>query len=119
MHGVFQSGTGSRLAEITDGLSNTFMAGEKHVPMDKLGVGAWDCSTYNGGSYKCSTRTAGLLNHLTTDPKNQGWHFGSRHVGVVQFVFADGRVQAVKETTPPWILDSLTKRNDGRVIPDF
>src|SRR5262249_22226167 len=32
----------------TDGLSNTLLVGEKHVPLGKEGVGWWDCSLYNG-----------------------------------------------------------------------
>jgi prepilin-type processing-associated H-X9-DG protein len=119
MQGVFQSGTGNRFDEITDGLSNTLLMGEKHVPKDKLGMGAWDCSIYNGGSFKCSARAASEAYPLITDPKSPAWAFGSMHITVVQFVFADGHVEALHVSTDPRILSLLSMRSDGQVIPDY
>ncbi len=119
MTGPFQLGTGYRFADFTDGLSNTLLTGEKHVPQDKHGVGGWDCSTYNGDYFTCSTRAAGRAFPLTTNPKDPGWKFGSRHTGVVLFCFADGHVQALSETISPYTLELLGMRSDGQVIPDF
>jgi prepilin-type N-terminal cleavage/methylation domain-containing protein len=71
-NGLFQLGTtfsGVKIAQITDGLSNTFMIGEKHVQPNQFGVAPNDCSIYNGDmtggtgtiwdSYACATRSAG------------------------------------------------------------
>ncbi len=102
-----------------DGLSNTIFVGEKHVPIDKFGVGWWDCSTYNGDYFTCSCRSGGLNYPLTVDPKDQGWKFGSRHTGVVQFCFGDGGVRSVPAYTDPYIIGLLMQRNDGQVIPDY
>jgi prepilin-type processing-associated H-X9-DG protein len=117
--GPFQLGTGYRLADFRDGLSNTLLVGEKHVPLDKHGVGWWDCSTYNGDYYQCSSRPAGRLAPLTTDIRDPGWKFGSLHTGVVQFCFADGHVQALSENINPYTLELLSMKHDGQVIPDF
>ena len=38
---------------------------------------------------------------------------------VVNFCFADGRVQAISELTSPAILELLSTRNDGKVIVGF
>jgi prepilin-type N-terminal cleavage/methylation domain-containing protein len=119
MSGAFQLGTGLRMADFTDGTSNTLLLGEKHVPQGKYGVGWWDCSTYNGDYHKCSTRAAGRQFPLTTNPKDTGWKFGSLHTQVVVFCFVDGHVQNVPETISPAVLELLAMRNDGQVIPDW
>jgi prepilin-type N-terminal cleavage/methylation domain-containing protein/prepilin-type processing-associated H-X9-DG protein len=117
--GAFQLGMGCRFADFTDGLSNTLMVGEKHVPKGKAGVGWWDCSSYNGDYHQCNTRAAGRLFPLTTNPLDTGWKFGSMHLGVVQFCFADGHVQSLPETINPYVLELLSMRNDGQVIPEY
>ena len=115
--GAFKLGAGARLLDFPDGLSNTLLLGEKHVPDTKAGYGWWDCSTYNGDYPQCSTRAAGRLFPLTTNPKQTQWLFGSRHTLVVQFCFADGHVQSLPELTDPYVLELLSQRNDGQVIP--
>src|SRR5687767_4059351 len=117
MDGPFQLGTGYRFAEFTDGLSNTLLVGEKQVKVGAHGVGWNDCSIYNGRYFKCSSRTAGRLFPLTTDPQDGGWKFGSRHTGVVQFCFADGRVRTISVMTDLRTLELLVGRHDGAVVP--
>jgi prepilin-type N-terminal cleavage/methylation domain-containing protein/prepilin-type processing-associated H-X9-DG protein len=119
MQGSFQLGTGYRFADFRDGLSNTLLVGEKHVPQGKEGIGWWDCSVYNGNYHQCSTRAASSLYPLTTNPRDTGWKFGGRHTGVVMFCFADGRVRTIAETISPTTLELLGTRNDGLVIPDY
>src|SRR5262245_60071531 len=119
MSGAFQLGRGNRFAACTDGLSNTILVGEKHVPLDKKGVGWWDCSTYNGDYAICSTRTAGPNFPLTNNPRDPGWKFGSMHTGVVVFVFGDGGVRNIPVVIRPSILYLLICRDDGQVIPDY
>jgi prepilin-type processing-associated H-X9-DG protein len=118
-NGPFQCGTGHRFADFTDGLSNTLLIGEKHVPQGKLGVGWWDCSTYNGDYPQCSTRPAGRLAPLTTNGKDLGFKFGSLHMQVVQFCFMDGHVRPISESVDPYVLELLTTIGHGQVIPDF
>jgi hypothetical protein len=118
-NGAFQMGTGLRLLDFRDGLSNTLMVGEKHVPVSKYGVGWWDCSTYNGNYGQCSSRAASRSFPLTTNPQDMRWLFGSVHTGVVQFCFADGGVRVLPQTINPLTLELLSNRNDGQVIPDY
>jgi len=123
--GVFQFGTGIRFAEITDGLSNTLMVGEKHVPIDGFGVGWLDCSTYNGDYHTCSTRPVGLLltpdrvQTPTTDRRASAWSFGSWHTSTVQFCFADGHVRGISPNIEPRTFLLLGQRDDGEAIPDY
>jgi hypothetical protein len=117
MRGPFQLGTGKRFAEYTDGLSNVIFVGEKQVAIDRHGVGWTDCSTFNGDYPTCWGR--GVMAGLTTDPRDRGPKFGSRHIGVVQFCFGDGRVRALPVTIDPYTFELLGTRGHGQVIPDF
>jgi prepilin-type N-terminal cleavage/methylation domain-containing protein len=119
MSGAFQMGRGNTFMSFRDGLSNTILLGEKHVPLDKKGVGWWDCSTYNGDYAVCSTRTGGPNFPLTNNPRDPGWRFGSLHTGVVVFCFGDGGVRNIPTTISPSILYLLVCRDDGQVIPDY
>jgi prepilin-type N-terminal cleavage/methylation domain-containing protein len=114
------SGKGVRLNEITDGLSNTFLIGEKHVPKGRFGVGSWDCSIYDGDHIACSTRATGLLYPLAASLQDQGLKFGSYHTGICMFVFADGSVHALNHDTAPQTLEYLANIKDGQIeIPAF
>ena len=53
-------------ATITDGLSNTFLVGEKHVQWNSFGTAPLDCSLYNGDYWVCSTRSASSRYPLAT-----------------------------------------------------
>lgn len=119
MTGPFQAVNGNRLIDFRDGTSSTLLMGEKHIPKDKMGVGWWDCSLYNGDYYQCSSRAASRQFTLTTNPNDPYWKFGSMHMQVVMFCFADGHVQSLPEWTNPVVLEALSTRAGGEVIPDF
>lgn len=76
--GAFQLGSmGVKLAAISDGLSNTILAGEKHVPKNAFGVGVLDSSTYNGDYPLCFTRSAGMGVGIAQTPDEVTWKWGS------------------------------------------
>ena len=109
------------MASITDGSSNTFLIGEKHVVQGKFGEeSTGDSSIYSSSMTEPLSRVAGpahLLARTIKEPFN--FQFGSYHPGVCQFVFCDGSVHSVPVTTPGTILQLLTLRNDGLVIPAY
>src|SRR5262249_3331871 len=108
-----------RLADVTDGLSNTLAIGEKHVPLDTFGD-LKDGAIFNGGLPEGVLRKASTSNPLAFSPTETfNTQFGSYHPGVVQFVFGDGSVRAVKVSTPGSILALLANRADGTPIPDY
>ena len=118
-NGVFQAVTGVRFMEITDGLSNTLLAGEKHVPRGTEGTSPWDCGMFDGHNPACNTRAAGPNFPLAASPNDQGWKFGSHHPGLCQFVFCDGSVRILQTSIDPVLLGLLSQRNDGRVMPSY
>src|SRR5262249_52237286 len=115
------SATGMRMADITDGSSNTLLLGEKHVRPEDFGqYAADDFCIYVSLTWPTSGRRAGTNSPLALSPLDSpAGQFGSAHAGVVQFAFCDGRVQTVRTSVPGTILALLAARNDGQVIPNY
>ena len=84
------------LASLIRGQSYTLLIGEKHVPLNKLGdVAAGDGSLYNGSLPASSARVGGPGHGLAPSPLAPfNTNFGSAHLGVCQFLHADGSVRA-------------------------
>jgi prepilin-type processing-associated H-X9-DG protein len=119
-NGAFEAVKGVRLAQITDGLSNTLLIGEKHVPPFAIGNAPLDCGIYDGHNPMCNTRGAGPLYPLAAATQtDDGWKFGSAHPSLCQFVFCDGSVHALVTTIDPATLGLLAQRNDGQPIPGY
>jgi prepilin-type N-terminal cleavage/methylation domain-containing protein len=111
---------GRRIADITDGTSNTILIGEKHLAKGDVGKWPGDGCIYNSGSgaaWQTSGRKAGAGFPLAiSDTEPLAGQFGSKHPGVVQFAFGDGRVQPVRVSTPGSTLAALAGMNDGLVV---
>jgi prepilin-type processing-associated H-X9-DG protein len=109
-----------RFADVSDGLSNTVMVGEKHIPEGKFGAGWYDGSTYNGDYPRCWTRVLDVPpmgDAPTSNRRDSGWRFGSWHPGVVPYLFADGAVRTISTIKPPANLQALGAYNDGMETP--
>jgi prepilin-type N-terminal cleavage/methylation domain-containing protein len=121
-------GSNTSLASITDGTSNTFMIGEKHLLVGQFGRGAYgDGSIYNGYAVVYSARIAGPENPLALGPMdtspspynsypNPIDKFGSWHPGVTGFVFCDGSVHFIRNSVDGTTLGRLSQRNDGQPV---
>jgi prepilin-type N-terminal cleavage/methylation domain-containing protein/prepilin-type processing-associated H-X9-DG protein len=110
---------GRRIAEITDGMSNTLWVGEKHVQIGQFGKSSGDCSIYNGDK-GCSFRGAGPSHPLARIPsQNLVANFGSYHPGVCQFVMADGSVRALRVSINTTVLGNIADVDDGQPIPEI
>jgi hypothetical protein len=112
-------GYGVRFAEITDGLSNTLLVGEKHVPINTFGQGPLDNSAYNGDYWLSHARPAGPDYPLAQTLKEMSPAFGSYHIAAVQFAFCDGSVHPLPRSIDPKILGLLACKDDGLTIPDY
>jgi prepilin-type processing-associated H-X9-DG protein len=109
---------------VTDGLSNTLLIGDKHVALADLGNNNTafqnDGIIWSGGERGALARRAGPANPLAfSNTTVYNYQFGSYHPGVVQFVFGDGSVHAIKTSIPGTTLGLLANRHDGLVIPNY
>ena len=108
----------TKFSTITDGISNTFLIGEKHVKRGAWGKSTGDGCLWNGDpENQNSGRVAGnsyLLAHSPND--NYNIQFGSYHPNVCQFVFCDGSVRAIPTSIDGTTLSRLAVRNDGQPV---
>ena len=104
-----------RLEMITDGLSNTFFVGEKHVPLSAAFGNSPDSSIYNGDN-GAAHREAGVGAPLAKGPSANGNLFGSWHPEMCFFLLGDGGVRAVSVSIDLTILGYLANREDGKAF---
>ncbi|ADB15017.1 protein of unknown function DUF1559 [Pirellula staleyi DSM 6068] len=86
-----------RLADFTDGTSNTFLVGERE--WDDLAAVWVGVRNYNGTGDNGMRQNMGLVNvkpNIGGDPGKHG--FSSKHPGGTLFVFADGHTNFIPDT---------------------
>jgi prepilin-type N-terminal cleavage/methylation domain-containing protein len=101
--------------DLTDGASKTFLAGEMHVPADRLAQPPENGPLYNGADLPAFARIGGPGVPLGRGPDDTTIPiigFGSWHPGVCPFVLADGSVQAIDDFVDTTVLQSYCRRDD-------
>ena len=109
----------TRPADVTDGLSQTYLAGEKYVSR-----GGYD--TYDDAGHDQSMYTGVDLdiNRWVLDPPAQDGEaveerrFGSPHSGGCQFAFCDGSVRTISYTIDAETHRRLGNRRDGLPVAE-
>lgn len=120
--GIFYGSSSTKLRQITDGLSKTIMVGERHTDpnlviqgntMDYWAIGSPQIAGGNEWS-----EFVGATSVKISSWHNQeysGWEveiaFGSWHAGIANFVYADGSVHAVVDTTDLNVFRAMGSRN--------
>jgi prepilin-type N-terminal cleavage/methylation domain-containing protein/prepilin-type processing-associated H-X9-DG protein len=129
--GVIFVSSSIRLADITDGCSNTLLFGERYhhdpeyerqraptlPPM--AGWGRWGFVADPGTSGHVSLSTPVPINYRVrpgggVDDRNCA--FGSGHPGGANFAFADGSVRFLRDSTPLSTLQALSTRAGEEVV---
>jgi len=108
-----------RMSDITDGLSNTILVGEMHVPMGKLGKSPEDAFIFNGDNVFNSTRVGGPTVPIVQNNRDEGnglVSWGSWHPGVCHFALVDGSVRGISKSIDTEALGNLCNRHDGNVV---
>ncbi|HEX5470889.1 MAG TPA: DUF1559 domain-containing protein [Lacipirellulaceae bacterium] len=123
--GPIFSGSHIGARQVEDGLSNTLAVGERHLPpvpantpddMKDFAIG--DTAAIPGDTPHTTFRcTEGGLATGADDTSNQ--KFGSSHAGgIVQFVYCDGHVNALRADIALEVLKALSTIGGGEVTPN-
>jgi prepilin-type N-terminal cleavage/methylation domain-containing protein len=122
-NGISTQHTWVAAAMITDGLSNTYLIGEKYINadhyLDGQDIGDNE-SLYNGDNldvYRYSGTQGNYLRPQQDTPGvTQYYNFGSAHPGVYQTSFCDGSVRSINYAIDGETHRRLTNRKDGQPI---
>jgi prepilin-type N-terminal cleavage/methylation domain-containing protein len=106
--GVFFFLSRVRFAQVTDGLSNTFLVGERGT---RQGNSLW--AGVVAGANEAMVRIVGIADHAPNDPHHHFDDFASFHPGVVHFLFGDGSVQRINNQIDLDVYRALCTRDGG------
>jgi prepilin-type N-terminal cleavage/methylation domain-containing protein/prepilin-type processing-associated H-X9-DG protein len=98
----------TRFAEVTDGLSNTLVVGERYA---KQGNPVW--SGVVQGANEAMARVVGVGDHVPNDPHHHFDDFASYHPGGVHFLYGDGSVQRINNQIDLRAYQALCTRSGG------
>ena len=115
-----RDGGTTSIRDLTDGTSNTFAIGESLFEAcdwftwpNPNGTTAGTAIPIN---YKVTVHDDNADNRSSSRNWRVGFGFKSQHPGIVQFLFADGRVTSIKESINRVTYRALSTRNLGEVI---
>ncbi len=116
-NGIFRQHVALRTADITDGLSHTYLLGEKHVSRlhyDTFGDFGYDQPAVCGDDWDLVrwTHRPPLPDGDDPDPER----FGSVHPAGLQMAMADGSVHTIAYSIDSVLQERLGNRHDGQAV---
>mgnify|MGYP003345141991 CR=1 FL=1 len=117
---------GNRLADVTDGLSNTLFVGEisNHKTLagaDMVGYRKWHRGFANGADCAPVKNVAQPINSTTYNGSNNfnDISLGSNHVGGTQILMGDGVTRFISENIDMSVLLSISSRNGDEAVTNL
>ena len=111
--GLFYQNSSTRFRDITDGLSQTLVVGERKTDASQGWHSTWVGAVPEGE--ETFARVLGATDHVPNDPAAHFDDFGSHHVGGAQFLFGDGRVRFISENIDHGVYQSLSSIRGGEI----
>jgi prepilin-type N-terminal cleavage/methylation domain-containing protein len=117
--GIFYLRSMTKMGEISDGTSQTYLAGEKYCDPDHYldGVSPGDQSGWDTGGGEDTLRWSNAVADCLPVPDQSGYPhpmaFGSAHASGFNMVLCDGSVQTMSYAIDPTVHDCLGNRHDG------
>jgi prepilin-type N-terminal cleavage/methylation domain-containing protein len=119
--GVVRQYRPNRIADVTDGTSNTLLVAEKRLNRAALGQNQPDDNEgYTAGFDEDTVRKTELAPRPDFFGEGTGGQlFGGPHDGQFLAAFADGSVRPLAYTVPPAVFRALGDKADGQAIPPW
>ena len=121
LSGLVYGGSEVRSEHVTDGMSNTYLLGERYIDGHHYTTGATgsDNETWVTGTNNDMIRTGGWAPRQDVPGWNNGGAliFGGPHAISFAMGFADGSVRWIRYEIAAGVHSSLSHRSDGAVIP--
>lgn len=106
--GMYYGNSRIKFRDVTDGLSNTIMVGERS---GQLGNSLWQGNIPEAA--ESGARVVGVADHVPNSPAGHFEDFRSYHTGGANFSRADGSVQWLPQTIDEVIYKAMATRSGG------
>lgn len=120
--GIFCPRSKTTMASITDGSSDTYLAGEKYLTPDSYSDGhdpaddqTWD-QGWDADTVRWTTDSVKYQPSQDQEGYQNSFSFGSAHSSGFNMAFCDGSVRSISYSIDGAIHSYLGKRNDGHAI---
>ena len=122
-NGVLYYNSSVRITDITDGTSNTLLAGERYskdpnmADSDLADWRGWAWTNYNSGGDHLGDTSWSINSHASTiGTTRRKCNFGSGHDGGSNFLLCDGSVRFLGKQTSIINFQRLSVRDDGQAV---